>query len=41
MLQKILYYLSIGEVKVIPSGAVKCVDIGRSTKGEGTLLEYY
>ncbi len=26
------------EVKGIPSVAVKCVDIGKNTKGEGTLL---
>ena len=31
--------LSIGEVSGIPSVAVKCVDIGRNTSGEGGLLD--
>ena len=30
--------LSIVEVKGISSGAVKCVDIGKNTDGEGILL---
>jgi hypothetical protein len=30
--------LSMIGVKGISSGAVKCVDIGKTTKGEGTLL---
>ena len=29
------------KVKGISSGAVKCVDIGKNTDGEGTLLGYY
>ena len=29
------------EVKGISSGAVKCVDIGKNTDGESTLLGYY
>ena len=29
------------EVKGISSGAVKCVEIGRNTKSEGTLLGHY
>ena len=28
-------------VKGISSGAVKCVEIGKNTDGEGTLLGYY
>eukprot|EP01025_Chloroclados_australasicus_P014940 TRINITY_DN17073_c0_g1_i2.p4 TRINITY_DN17073_c0_g1~~TRINITY_DN17073_c0_g1_i2.p4 ORF type:complete len:114 (+),score=4.63 TRINITY_DN17073_c0_g1_i2:421-762(+) len=32
---------SIGEVSGIPSVAVKCVDIRRNTKGEGSLLDNY
>ena len=31
--------LSVGEVSGIPSVAVKCVDIGRNTSGEGGLLD--
>jgi hypothetical protein len=31
--------LSIGEEGGIPSVAVKCVDIGRNTGGEGGLLD--
>ena len=34
-----LLILSIGEVDGIPSVAVKCVDIGRNTGGEGGLLD--
>ncbi len=33
-----LYGLSIGEESGIPSVAVKCVDIGRNTGGEGGSL---
>ena len=34
-----LYLLSAGEVGGIPGVAVKCVDIGRNTSGEGGLLD--
>ena len=34
-----LLFLSIGEVSGIPGVAVKCVDIGRNTGGEGDLLD--
>ncbi len=34
-----LYGLSIGEESGIPSVAVKCVDIGRNTGGEGGSLD--
>ena len=34
-----LFFLSVGEVIGIPSVAVKCVDIGRNTSGEGDLLD--
>ena len=34
-----LLFLSVGEVDGIPSVAVKCVDIGRNTSGEGGLLD--
>ena len=34
-----LLFLSVGEVNGIPSVAVKCVDIGRNTSGEGGLLD--
>ena len=34
-----LVILSVGEVSGIPSVAVKCVDIGRTTSGEGGLLD--
>ena len=34
-----LSFLSVGEVDGIPSVAVKCVDIGRNTSGEGDLLD--
>ena len=34
-----LLFLSVGEVNGIPSVAVKCVDIGRNTSGEGDLLD--
>ncbi len=34
-----LPFLSSGEVNGIPGVAVKCVDIGRNTSGEGDLLD--
>ena len=34
-----LSFLRVGEVSGIPSVAVKCVDIGRNTSGEGDLLD--
>ena len=34
-----LWFLSVGEVNGIPGVAVKCVDIGRNTGGEGDLLD--
>ena len=34
-----LLFLSVGEVNGIPGVAVKCVDIGRNTSGEGDLLD--
>ena len=34
-----LFFLRIGGVSRIPSVAVKCVDIGRNTGGEGDLLD--
>ena len=34
-----LFLLSVGEVNGIPGVAVKCVDIGRNTSGEGDLLD--
>ena len=34
-----LFCWSIGEVRGIPSVAVKCVDIRRNTSGEGVLLD--
>ena len=34
-----LRVLSVGEVTGIPGVAVKCVDIGRNTSGEGELLD--
>ena len=34
-----LLFLRIGEVSGIPSVAVKCVDIGKNTSGEGDLLD--
>ena len=40
-MQKILYVLSMVEVGGISSGAVKCVDIGKNTDSEGTLLGHY
>jgi tetrahydromethanopterin S-methyltransferase subunit D len=33
--------LSVGEGSGIPGVAVKCVDIGRNTGGEGGSLAYY
>ena len=35
-----LFFLRIGEVNRIPGVAVKCVDIGRNTGGEGDLLDH-
>ena len=40
-LREILFVLSPGEVCGIPSVAVKCVDIGRNTGGEGGSLDRY
>ena len=34
-----LFPLSVGGVNGIPGVAVKCVDIGRNTGGEGGLLD--
>ena len=34
-----LFLLRVGEVIGIPGVAVKCVDIGRNTGGEGGLLD--
>ena len=34
-----LLFLRVGEVSGIPGVAVKCVDIGRNTGGEGGLLD--
>ena len=36
-----LSLLRVGEVNGIPGVAVKCVDIGRNTSGEGGLLDHY
>ena len=36
-----LFFLRIGGVTGIPGVAVKCVDIGRNTGGEGELLDDY
>ena len=36
-----LFFLRVGEVNRIPGVAVKCVDIGRNTGGEGDLLAHY
>ncbi len=33
------FNLSVGEGSGIPGVAVKCVDIGRNTSGEGGLLD--
>ena len=33
--------LRVGEESGIPSVAVKCVDIGRNTSGEGGSLDYF
>ena len=35
-----LWFLRVGEVDGIPGVAVKCVDIGRNTSGEGGLLGF-
>ena len=35
-----LLVLRVGEVNRIPGVAVKCVDIGRNTGGEGDLLDH-
>ena len=35
-----LLFLRVGEVDGIPGVAVKCVDIGRNTSGEGDLLDH-
>ena len=40
-MQKKLFILSLIEVKGISREAVKCVDIGKNTNSEGTLLGYY
>ena len=40
-LQAKLWCWSVGEVRGIPGVAVKCVEIGKNTDGEGTLLGYY
>ena len=40
-LQLKLLFLRIGGVTGIPGVAVKCVDIGRNTGGEGELLDDY
>ena len=34
-----LFFLRVGGVIGIPGVAVKCVDIGRNTSGEGGLLD--
>ena len=34
-----LWFLRVGEVNGIPGVAVKCVEIGRNTSGEGDLLD--
>ena len=34
-----LSFLRVGEVNGIPGVAVKCVEIGRNTSGEGGLLD--
>ena len=39
-LSLILFSLRIVEENGIPGGAVKCVDIGRNTRGEGGSLSY-
>ena len=36
-----LAFLRAGEASGIPGVAVKCVDIGRNTCGEGDLLGFY
>ena len=36
-----LFFLRVGGVTGIPGVAVKCVDIGRNTGGEGELLDDY
>ena len=37
----ILEVLRVEEVSGISGGAVKCVDIGRNTNGEGSFLAQY
>ena len=39
-LSSILFSLRVVEEDGIPGGAVKCVDIGRNTGGEGGSLSY-
>ena len=39
VLQLKLSFLSVGEESGIPSVAVKCVEIGRNTSGEGGFLD--
>ena len=41
MLHLILEALRVEEVSGISGGAVKCVDIGKNTNCEGTLLGQY
>ena len=36
-----LMFLRVEEVNRIPGVAVKCVEIGRNTSGEGGLLDHY
>ena len=38
-LQLKLFFLSAGEESGIPGVAVKCIDIGRNTSGEGGFLD--
>jgi hypothetical protein len=40
-LQLKLFGWSVGEESGIPGVAVKCVDIGRNTGGEGGSLDHY
>ena len=41
MLHPILGVLRVEEVSGISGGAVKCVDIGKNTNGEGSLLGHF